>query len=32
MRRKDRAQSWEFALELIDRCTHGVMADRKSVV
>lgn len=26
MRRKDRAQSREFALELIDRCTHGVMA------
>ena len=26
MRRKDRAQGREFALELIDRCTHGVMA------
>lgn len=26
MRRNDRAQSREFALELIDRCTHGVMA------
>lgn len=26
MRRKDRAQSREFSLELIDRCTHGVMA------
>lgn len=26
MRRRDRAQSREFALELIDRCTHGVMA------
>lgn len=26
MRRKDRAKSREFSLELIDRCTHGVMA------
>ncbi|MGI5963642.1 MAG: pyridoxamine 5'-phosphate oxidase family protein [Lawsonibacter sp.] len=26
MRRKDRQQSREFALELIDRCSHGVMA------
>ena len=26
MRRKDRVQGREFALELIDRCTHGVMA------
>lgn len=26
MRRSDRAQSREFSLALIDRCTHGVMA------
>lgn len=26
MRRNDRAQSREFSLALIDRCTHGVMA------
>ena len=26
MRRNDRAQSRQFALDLIDRCTHGVMA------
>ena len=26
MRRQDRAQSREFSLDLIDRCTHGVMA------
>lgn len=26
MRRNDRAQSRDFALALIDRCTHGVMA------
>ena len=39
MRRLDREQDRQFALSLIDRCTHGVMAlstgedtDRKSVV
>ena len=26
MRRNDRAQNQEFSLELIDRCTHGIMA------
>ncbi len=26
MRRKDRSRGKEFSLELIDRCTHGVMA------
>ena len=26
MRRKDRAKSREFSLDLIDRCTHGVLA------
>ena len=26
MRRNDRAQSQEFSLALIDRCTHGVLA------
>ena len=26
MRRNDRAQSRDFALALIDRCTHGVIA------
>ena len=26
MRRSDRARDREFALALIDRCTHGVMA------
>ena len=26
MRRQDRAQDRAFSLELIDRCTHGVIA------
>ena len=26
MRRNDRAQDRDFALSLIDRCTHGVLA------